>query len=267
MPLFFALKFTDISLLISTFWAFVAYSLAASGVYIFNDYIDQDEDRKHPKKKERPIASGAVSSRNALLLMLVLMVCGLVMGFLININLFFLIGFYIVMNVAYSIKLKHIAILDVAIIALGFVLRLYAGSFAANITLSVWIVLMTFLLAIFLALAKRRDDVLIFLERGEKMRKSVDGYNLDFLNTSMTLMASVVIVSYILYTQSEEIVKRVGEHLYITVFFVILGILRYLQITLVYEESGNPTKVLLKDKFLQLIIIGWLSVFGWILYL
>lgn len=267
LPLFFALKFTDISLLINTFWAFIAYSLAASGVYIFNDYIDQEEDRKHPKKKFRPIASGAVSPTNALILMSLLMATGLLLSFFINPNLMQLIIFYIVLNIAYSVKLKHIAILDVSIIAVGFVLRLYAGSFATGIELSIWIVLITFLLALFLALAKRRDDVLIFLKSGEKMRKSIDGYNLEFLNIAMTIMSTVVIVSYIMYTQSEEIILRVGPDLYITAFFVILGVLRYLQITLVKEESGNPTKVLLSDRFLQLIILGWISVFGWILYL
>jgi 4-hydroxybenzoate polyprenyltransferase len=165
------------------------------------------------------------------------------------------------MNILYSLKLKHISIIDIFIIATGFVLRLFAGSVVTDIKLSMWIVIMTFLLAIFLALAKRRDDI-ILSSQGKDTRKNIDGYNLEFVNASMVLMAGVVVVSYILYTVSDNVIHRLGtDHLYLTSFFVILGILRYMQITFVEEDSGSPTAIVLKDKFMQFTIILWLLSF------
>ena len=127
---------------------------------------------------------------------------------------------------------------------------------------------MTFLLALFLALAKRREDVLIFRDTGKKIRKSVDGYNLQLIDSAMTIMSTVVIVAYILYTTSIEAVTRIGsDYLYLTALFVIIGIMRYLQIAFVEENSGSPTRVVLKDSFIQLNIIAWLATFGWMIYL
>jgi len=126
---------------------------------------------------------------------------------------------------------------------------------------------MTFLLALFMALAKRRDDVLIFLDTGKRMRKVIDGYNLQFLDTAMAIMASVVIVAYTLYTTSPEVEARLdSEYLYLTAFFVILGVMRYLKITFVYKNSGSPAKILNTDRFMQLILLGWVVTFSWILY-
>ena len=174
---------------------------------------------------------------------------------------------YVLLNVAYSFYLKHIAILDVVIIAIGFVLRLFIGSAVTDIPLSMWIVLMTFLLALFMALAKRRDDMLIYLDTGKKMRKVIDGYNLQFLDTAMSIMASVVIVAYVIYTSSAEAIARVNrEYLYLTGLFVILGVMRYLQVALVLKDSGSPTKIVLKDRFMQLTLIGWVLTFAWMLY-
>jgi hypothetical protein len=124
-----------------------------------------------------------------------------------------------------------------------------------------WIVLVTFVLALFLALAKRRDDCLLALD-GKKTRKNIDGYNLEMLNAAMTLMAGVTVVAYIMYTVSPEVIERLGTHnLYITALFVIIGILRYMQLTFVEQNSGNPTKLVLKDRFLQITIILWITSF------
>ena len=174
---------------------------------------------------------------------------------------------YVILNIAYSFYLKHIAIIDITIIAIGFVLRLFVGSAVTDTPLSMWIVIMTFLLALFMALAKRRDDVLIYLNTGKKMRKVIDGYNLQFLDGAMLVMASVVIVAYTIYTTSSGIVSRVqSEYLYLTAIFVILGILRYLQIAFVEQDSGSPTRIVLKDHFMQLTLLGWITSFAWIIY-
>ena len=185
----------------------------------------------------------------------------------IDMSALYVLAFYVVLNLAYTLRLKHVAVLDVAIIALGFVLRLFVGSFVTGVPLSMWIVVMTFLLALFLALAKRRDDVLIYLETGQKMRKVIDGYNLKFLDSAMVMMASVVIVAYTLYTISADVTSRLhSEYLYLTVLFVILGIMRYMQIAFVEEDSGSPTRVMLKDRFLLVVVVGWLATFFWIIY-
>jgi len=267
LPLFFALKITDTSLLFNVVTAFIAFSLAASAVYILNDYHDIEEDRQHPIKKDRPLASGAISKPQAIGIMAALFIVGFTLMAILSLKAAAILSLYAIMNIAYSLHLKHIAILDVTIIAIGFVLRLFIGSAVTDIPLSMWIVIMTFLLALFMALAKRRDDVLIYLDTGKKMRKVIDGYNLQFLDTAMAIMASVVIVSYTIYTTSPEVVERVhSQYLYLTALFVILGIMRYLQITFVLKDSGSPTKIVLRDRFIQLTLIGWIITFAWILY-
>jgi len=267
LPLFFALKITNLELFLSAVLAFIAFSLTASGVYILNDYHDIEEDRQHPKKKNRPLASGAISKSQAIVLMTVLFCIGFILMAFLSLEAFGILVAYVILNIAYSLFLKHIAIADVMVIAIGFVLRLFVGSTVTDIPLSMWIVLMTFLLALFMALAKRRDDVLIYLDTGKKMRKVIDGYNLQFLDTAMSIMASVVIVAYIMYVTSPEVIERIhSQYLYLTSFFVILGILRYLKIAFVNQDSGSPTKIVLKDRFMQLILIGWIISFAWILY-
>ena len=267
LPLFFALKITDTSLLLNAFIAFVVFSLTASAIYTFNDYHDIEEDRQHPKKKTRPLASGDISKSQAVMLMGILGIISFTVIAFLSLEATSILAVYVIMNIAYSFYLKHIAILDVVIIAIGFVLRLFIGSAVTGIPLSMWIVIMTFLLALFMALAKRRDDVLIYLNTGKKMRKVIDGYNLQFLDTAIAIMASVVIVAYIIYTTSSDVLARVhSEYLYLTAIFVILGIMRYLQVAFVLKDSGSPTKIVLKDRFMQFTLVGWIITFTWILY-
>lgn len=267
LPLFFALKINDTELLFNAFIAFAAFSISASAVYIFNDYRDIKDDQQHPKKKHRPLAAGLISKAHAVIIMLFLFIAGFSITLSLSANAAAILAIYIIMNIAYSLYLKHIAILDVTIIAIGFILRLFIGSIISGVPLSMWIVIMTFLLALFLALAKRRDDVLIYLNTGKKMRKVVDGYNLQFLDGAMLIMASTVIVAYTIYTTSAEVIARVNsEYLYLTALFVILGILRYLQITFVFKDSGSPTRIVLKDHFIQLTLVGWATTFTWIIY-
>lgn len=266
-PLFFALKIVDPPRLANAATAFVAFSLAASAIYVFNDYIDIEDDRRHPKKKNRPLASGAISKSQATIIMSLLLLIGSALMVSVSPKATGILFTYVIMNIAYSLYLKHIAILDVTIIAIGFVLRLFIGSVVTDIPLSMWIVVMTFLLALFMALAKRRDDVLIYLDTGNKMRRVINGYNLQLLDTAMAIMASVVIVAYSIYTTSPEVVARINsQYLYLTSLFVILGILRYLQIAFVLKDSGSPTKIVLKDRFMQMTLIGWISAFAWIIY-
>lgn len=259
-PLLFSFHITYENI-INSLIAFILFSLLASSIYVLNDYMDINEDKKHPKKKNRPLASGEITKNTAKMLIILLSVVSLASSFFINKRLFVVLLIYFILNIAYSLKLKHITIIDIFIIATGFVLRLFAGSSVIQTSLSMWIIIMTFLLALFLAIAKRRDDVLLSAQ-GKETRKNIDGYNIEFVNATMVFMSGVIVVSYILYTVSEDVIKRLGtNYLYLTSFFVILGIMRYMQITFVEENSGSPTKIVLKDKFLQITILFWLLSF------
>lgn len=268
LPLFFGHKLGDPYAVLKTVYAFFAFSLAASSVYIFNDIRDIDEDKSHPVKKFRPLAVGKLSKREAFFSLFFLLFCSLCVTVLfLPISCLTVLVFYLLLNFFYSLGLKHISIVDITIIAFGFVLRVLVGGFAADVPPSHWILLMSFLLALLLSLAKRRDDLL--LARGENSStKVVNGYSLNFVSTGMVIMASVTIVSYILYTVSPEVVsKHNSRNLYFTSFWVILGILRFMQITFVHKKTGPPTNVLLKDLFLQAIIILWLLSFFILFYM
>ncbi len=262
LPIFFSLKITNLSLFTNSLIAFLSFSMVASAVYIFNDIHDIDEDKTHPVKKDRPLASGELSKSYALKIMGTLLFSGLLLIISISHEAFLIFIIYVLINIAYTFKLKQIAIVDVYIISIGFVLRLFVGSIITGIAISKWIIIMTFLLALFLALSKRRDDVIIYSDTGKKMRKVVDGYNIQFLDTAMTIMASIVIVAYTIYTASFN-----SEYLYLTTFFVILGVLRYLKIALIHENTGSPTNIINRDKFMKLILISWIFSFSLIIYL
>jgi 4-hydroxybenzoate polyprenyltransferase len=268
LPFFFALKLTDLHLIVKMTGAFIAFSLIASAVYIFNDLCDREDDRQHPQKRNRPIASGRISGSKAKGVMTLLFAVGIIMAALLSLTMLYLVLFYTVLNLAYTLKLKHIAILDIIAVAIGFVLRIFVGGAVGEVDIYMWIVIMTFLLALFLALGKRRDDVLIYLKTNNLPRKSIDGYNLIFIDTAMMIMAAITIVAYIMYTISPEIMVKFGtDKLYLTALFVLLGILRYLQLALVIGDTGNPTDLLLKDRFIQIVIAGWMATFGVLIYL
>lgn len=267
VPPFFAGQILQPQVFTQSLIAFFSFSLVASSVYILNDSFDAGKDRLHPEKKNRPLAAGHITMSAARLGVAVLLMAGLLLGYIGGYWLMGILGFYFVMNVAYTLKLKHVALVDVTIIATGFLLRIFAGGFATGVPVSNWLVLIAFLLALFLALAKRRDEYLILLQ-GTNTRKAIEGYNLQFIDVSMVLLSAVTVVSYIMYTLSAQVQQAMGsQYLYLTTFLVILGILRYLQQTIVFEKSGSPTKLLWTDHFLQLIIVCWVVSFGVLIYL
>lgn len=272
LPLFFDRRLLDASGLVPALVAFAAYCLTASSIYCFNDIHDRESDRLHPEKRKRPIASGALSVKAGYGWMGLTLVSGIALTGLLpagsRLPVCGLLLFYLVMNIAYCVRLKRIVLVDVFIIATGFVLRVAIGGVATHVRLSHWIVLMTFLLALFLAFAKRRDDVILYEETDVKPRANINRYNLPFLNQTLSIIASVTMVCYIMYTVSEEVTVRLNSHLlYVTSVFVLAGIMRYLQLTIVDAKSGSPTRVLLKDRFVQGCILGWLLLFGLILYI
>lgn len=269
LPLFFDRHLMDAEYLVPAILAFLAYSMAASGIYCFNDVWDAEADKLHPKKCKRPIASGKISKPMGIAIAGICVAIAFGIALLVGLDsLMFVLAFYLTMNIAYCTKLKQIAIVDVFVIAIGFVLRIIAGGLATDIHISHWIVLMTFLLALFLAFAKRRDDVVIYEDTGVAARKNVNRYNLPFMNQAIGIVASITMVCYIMYTVSEDVIGRMHTHyLYMTSVFVLAGIIRYLQLTIVDVKSGSPTKVLMKDRFVQCSIAGWLISYFIILYI
>lgn len=270
IPMFFGGRLLNADDVIASVVTFFAFSCAASAIYCFNDIVDVDADRRHPVKCHRPIASGAVSVPTAYALMAVLVLLSALL-------LFFLpqragetagiVAFYFLLNMAYCIWLKRHAIIDVCTVAFGFVLRILAGGMACNVAVSNWLVLMTFLLALFLSFAKRRDDVLRMNETGEPPRRNTIRYNLTFVNQAITITGTVTLVCYIMYTVSPEVVSRFhAPYLYLTSIFVLVGLLRYMQLTVVDEVSGDPTKILLRDRFTQAIVVAWIMAFLLIIY-
>lgn len=268
MPLFFAGKINNLDLLLNAVISFIAFCAIASAIYILNDIRDLSSDLQHPRKKFRPIASGAISIKNAILIMAILLILGVSLLALLFIEALFILIAYILLNIAYSFYLKKIAIVDVTVIAIGFVLRVFLGSVVTGTILSEWLIIMTFLIAMFIAFAKRRDDVLLFLDSGKKMRKVVDGYNLKFIDIVMSIISSVIIVVYILYSVSNEVQQRFqNEYIYFTTLFVILGLMRYLQLTFIKENTGSPIMIILYDRFIKTTIFLWVLSFVFIIYL
>lgn len=271
VPLFFGGSLLDSADIFAALVTTVAFCLVASAIYCLNDIIDVEDDRRHPVKCHRPIASGKVSVAQGYVCMATLAIGSLastlILGGEEGVKAAAVIVVYLLLNIAYCLWLKRFAIVDVCVIAFGFVLRLIAGGIATDIELSNWIVLMTFLLTLFLSLAKRRDDVVRMNETGHAPRKNTVRYNLEFLNQAITITATVTLVCYVMYTVSPEVENRIGTHyLYLTTVFVLLGILRYLQLTIVDNKSGDPTKTMLRDRMLQIVVALWLLSFLLIIY-
>lgn len=271
LPVFFGGALLNTTEVVAAALTFMSFSLAASAIYCLNDIIDVGADRAHPVKCKRPIASGAITIPQAYGMMTVSLLISIVLMFLLpegHAKSILVIIAYFVINVAYCLRLKEYAIIDVCIIASGFVFRILAGGYATGVHLSKWIVLMTFLLTLFLAFAKRRDDVLRMNTTGRAPRKNTSRYNLTFINQAITITGSVMVVCYVMYTVSPEIIAQFAtDKLYLTSILVILAILRYLQISVVDEKSGDPVKVALSDRATQLILLAWLLSFLIIIYL
>lgn len=269
LPVFFGGKLFDIPRIEHLIAGFFAFCFTASAVYIINDYRDREDDRKHPKKSLRPIASGKVKPGTALVIAVFLILAGFILAWVADPKFHFLsiLVFYFLMNLGYSMGLKNIPILDILIVAIGFSLRVKSGGYIADVSVSLWLNLMVFLLALFMAIAKRRDDIILKMETGIDMRKAVKGYNVDFLNIMLAMFSGIIIMTYIMYCVSPITISKMETyHLYYTCIFVIAGLMRYLQITLVQNQAGSPTEILYKDRFIQVTILLWVASFYALLY-
>ncbi|WP_124639964.1 MULTISPECIES: decaprenyl-phosphate phosphoribosyltransferase [Amniculibacterium] len=271
-PLFFSGNILHSDLLLGSAFAFIIFSITASSIYILNDYMDIEADSKHPEKCKRPLASGAISKNSAKILFLTLIAIAsalLVYGQPLlgyhPLKFPAIIAFYFLMNIAYTFKLKHVAIVDVCIIAIGFVLRVLAGGYATGIPISQWAVLLTFVLALVLAIGKRRGE-LVNAQVSGRTRKALDGYNVLFADITLSISATLAIISYLMFTVTPEIQEKFGQKVFYTVIFVVFAFLRYLQQTLVYNRTESPTKIVYKDRYIQATIVIWVFSFLFLIY-
>ncbi|KMQ69251.1 prenyltransferase UbiA [Chryseobacterium sp. FH2] len=267
VPLFFSGSIKNIDLLSKSIFAFIIFSLAASVVYILNDYNDIEEDRKHPEKRRRPLASGVISKSKAVGVLISIIIIDIALVFIahmcFNQNLWkfaTIIATYFVMNLAYTFKLKHVPIIDICIIAIGFVLRVLAGGYITGINISQWAILLTFVLALVLAIGKRRGE-LINAQVSGKTRKALDGYNVQFADIALSISVTLAIVCYLMFTLSPEVQARFHERVFYTVIFVVFAFLRYLQQTLVYNRTESPTKIVYRDRYIQITLLLWVAAF------
>lgn len=267
LPLFFSGNITNWDLALKSLMAFIIFSLTASSIYIINDYSDIESDRRHPEKCKRPLASGAISKSAARYVFIALVAVVILLGIAGNYyfqrdftKFFIIILSYFLMNIAYTFKLKHVAIVDICIIATGFVLRVLAGGYATGIFISQWAILLTFVLALVLAIGKRRGE-LINAQLTGKTRKALDGYNVQFADIALSISITLAIVCYLMFTLSPEVQAKFHSRVFFTVIFVVFALLRYLQQTLVYNRTESPTKIVYKDRYIQVTLLLWLVSF------
>ena len=246
--------------------AAVAFSLTASGVYIINDLLDRATDLQHPKKKLRPLASGAVSNASAVALLAVLWIGAVVLALFVSPKVLTIISIYALINVAYSLGLKHVVILDVFIIASGFMLRILAGTVGVGIPPSEWLLLCGLMMALFLGFAKRRAELYALSDDGPTHRRVLSNYQAVLLDKMIVVTATCVILTYSLYTMSPATIQaHHTEKLIYTVPFVIYGIFRYIYSLHRQSAGSDPALQIFRDPHLLAAIGGWLLVTLWLI--
>lgn len=255
----FAQKFFDFDLILRAVIAFVSFCLLSSSVYLINDVKDIKSDRLHPVKKNRPIASGKISPHSAVIIAIVLASVSLITAFFLNINFFILAAAYFICMTAYSLLLKHVVILDIMIIAGGFVLRAVAGAAVVDVTISSWLLVCTTFIALFLVISKRRHEVILLGEEARKHRIILQEYGDRFLDQMIAIVTTATLMAYILYTMDSVTIEKFGTgNLILTTPFVLFGIFRYLYLVYQKNKGGHPEQVLMDDPPLMLAIIFWI---------
>lgn len=238
-----------------TIAGFILFCLVSSSVYLFNDIMDIESDKKHPIKRNRPIAAGKLSVSTALVFALAFIIISLGLGFWLSPGFGILATVYFLTNLAYSKWLKHIVIIDVLVIALGFVLRVASGVSLISVErFSPWLYVVTTLLALYIGFGKRRSELTSLNERAGHHRRVLDGYTITFLDQLITIVSSTTVVAYSFYTFSAP--NLPADHsMMLTIPFVLYGIFRYLYLIQVQQAGGAPEELLLSDRPLQLTIL------------
>jgi len=265
--LIFSLNVTVIPYVLKTLAAFAVFCLLSSAQYLINDVLDYAEDRMHPKKSLRPIASDRVPRRQAVLMAVLLSLVALIWAYSLNRAFFIAAAVYLVLLFAYSLKLKHVVILDMFIIAAGFVIRVVAGGLVIDVPLSSWLLICTTLLALFIAMTKRRHELVLLDDNASSHRPILKEYSPYLLDQMIAVVTASTVIAYCLYTVSAETVEKFGTaNLIYTTPFVLYGIFRYLYLVHQKGKGGSPEELLLKDRPLFLAVVFWIASAVGILY-
>jgi decaprenyl-phosphate phosphoribosyltransferase len=257
VPLIFSGSIANPVMIFNELFAFVSFCFAASFIYVINDIVDRDKDKLHPVKKNRPVASGAVTSIQAFSIALVMITASLWMASLLNIRSFFIVMAYVMTNILYSLWLKNIPVLDVSIIALGFLLRVLMGGASIDVPISRWLLLTIMTLSFYLGFAKRRNEISKVTICSET-RKVLKEYSVAFLEKAMNSMMTLSVAFYALWSIDAQVVKAFNsDKLVATVPFVLIGMFKY-SLIIEGDSYGDPTDVILSDKLLQLVILGYI---------
>jgi 4-hydroxybenzoate polyprenyltransferase len=265
--LIFSLNVFHATLVLRSFLAFFLFCIASSAVYLFNDILDIKQDRLHPLKSQRPIASGRFLISHAIRWSIIFLLVAVVGGFLFNTRFGWVILTYLTLQYFYSRHFKHVVILDVMIIAIGFVLRAIAGAFVIDVEISFWLLITTFLLALFLGFGKRRHEITILNDQANAHRAVLSDYSPIFLDQMISIVTASTVIVYMLYTTSEEAIVRFGSHkLIYTIPFVLYGIFRYLYLIHKKDRGGDPSKTLLTDLPLLIDVALWVLAVVAIIY-
>ncbi len=265
-PAVFAHQLTEASTAPRVALAFALFCAASSAVYLINDLRDREADRNHPLKKHRPLASGALAAPTALVFVVALVALAIGGGWTLGPRFTAIVGLYMAVNLLYSWRLKHLVILDVMILSLGFVFRVEAGAAAVDVEVSSWILLCTIFLALFLAFSKRRHEIVLLNTKAAGQRKVLDHYSPLFLDQMINVVTASTVISYALFATDPDSMARHGRGLVYTVPLVLFGIFRYLYLVYQKTDDRNPTEGLLTDPPFLLNILLWGLMVGWVLY-
>lgn len=249
-------KLLEFDLLIRVIAAAGLLVIVSGSVYIINDLMDRDQDRAHPKKRHRPIASGVLSATVAKLASAILAFVSLGLAYSLEFELFLLLVIYLLVQIIYSLRLKHIALLDVLIVAAGFVIRVMVGGVVIGVEVSPWLYAFTGLLALFLVVGKRRQELVMLGDQAQNTRLTFRQYNLPLLDDMLRIVTTSTLITYILYTIEVETMTKHGANWgLITVPFVLYGLLRYLYLLHVEETASAPEEILLADRPIQITVM------------
>jgi len=251
--LIFSKSFLYLDAVMRVLYAFVLFSLVSGTVYIINDVVDRDKDRLHPRKSKRPIASGSLNPYEALAYSFIVLAVALFLAFRLDFELFLILAAYFTLVTAYSLKLKNVVILDVILIAGGFVLRTVGGALVIDVRISPWLIVCTTLLSLFLALNKRKNELLVLSENAAEHRKILEEYTPELIDQMLSVVTSTTVMSYSLYTFN----AGKSHYMMLTIPFVLYGIFRYQYLASTKDMGESPELVLLKDKPLLINIILW----------
>jgi 4-hydroxybenzoate polyprenyltransferase len=265
--LVFSQRLFELKFLLDTILAFLLFCLLSGSVYILNDLIDLEQDKKHPQKSKRPLASGKLSPSVAITVGTIIMVVSIAASYRLSIPFGMVATSYLILQIVYSFYLKHLVILDVFCVAAGFVLRVVGGAEVIQVPISSWLLICTILLSLFLAMSKRRHELILLEDNAVHHRKILYEYSPYFLDQMISVVTSSTVVAYALYTMSEETVKKFHtDNLKFTIPFVIYGIFRYLYLIHQKNEGGSPERILLTDKPIIINILLYGLVVGLVLY-